>query len=44
MKLAKSIQLKYEKEDPNPLPRNRLEVPPIKRVEKPEDIEESDKE
>ena len=44
MKLAKSIQLKYEKEDPNPLPRKRLEVPPIKRVEKPKDIEESDKE
>ena len=44
MKLAKAIKLKYEKEDPNPLPRKRLEVPPIKRVEKPQDIEDSDKE
>ena len=41
-KLAKAIQLKYEKEDPNPLPWVRLEKPPIKRVEKPEDIEEND--
>ena len=43
-KLAKAIKLKFEKEDPNPLPRQRLEPPPIKRIEKPEDIEENNKE
>ena len=42
LKLAKAIKLKFEKEDPNPLPRERLEKPPIKRVEKPEDIEDTD--
>jgi hypothetical protein len=40
LKLAKAIKLKFEKEDPNPLPRQRLEKPPIKRIEKPEDIED----
>ena len=44
LKLAKAIKLKFEKEDPNPLPRQRLDPPPIKRVEKPEDIEDSHKE
>ena len=39
-KLAKAIKLKYEKEFPNPLPRKRLEKPPVKRIEKPEDIKD----
>ena len=43
LKLSKAIKLKFEKEDPNPLPWKRLERPPIKRIEKPEDIEESNK-
>jgi hypothetical protein len=43
LKLSKAIKLKFEKEDPNPLPWERLERPPIKRVEKPEDIEENNK-
>ena len=40
VKLAKAIKLKFEKEFPNPLPRKKLERPPIKRVEKPEDIKD----
>ena len=40
-KLAKAIKLKYEKEFPNPLPRKRLERPPIKTVEKPEDLKDN---
>ena len=39
-KLAKALKLKYEKEFPNPLPRKKLEKPPIKRVEKPEDLKD----
>ena len=39
-KLAKAIKLKYEKEFPNPLPRKKLERPPVKAVEKPEDLKE----
>ena len=39
-KLAKAIKLKYEKQFPNPLPRKKLDRPPIKRVEKPEDLKE----
>ena len=41
-KLAKAIKLKFEKEFPNPLPWVRLEQPPIKRIERPEDLEEND--
>ena len=40
LKLAKAIKLKFEVEDPNPFPRKRLEKPPIKRMERPEDIED----
>ena len=43
-KLSKAIKLKYEKEFPNPLPRQKLERPPIKMVEKPEDLKDSDDE
>ena len=39
-KLAKAIKLKYEKEFPNPLPRKKLERPPVKAVEKPEDLKD----
>ena len=39
-KLAKAIKLKYEKEFPNRLPRKKLERPPVKAVEKPEDLKE----
>ena len=39
-KLAKAIKLKFEKQFPNPLPRKKLDRPPIKAVEKPEDLKE----
>ena len=39
-KLAKAIKLKYEKEFPNPKKKKKLERPPVKAVEKPEDLKE----
>ena len=41
-KLSKALKLKYEKEFPNPLPRKKLDRPPIKAVEKPDESKDSD--
>ncbi len=38
-KIAKSIRTKYGIEDPNPLPRKKLERPLDKRIAKPEEFE-----
>ena len=41
-KSSKALKLKYEKEFPNPLPRKKLDRPPIKAVEKPDESKDSD--
>ena len=41
-KLSKALKLKYEKEFPNPLPRKKLDRPPIKAAEKPDESKDSD--
>ena len=41
-KLAKAIKLKFEQVDPNPLPWERLEKPPNKRIELPKENNDED--
>ena len=43
LKLAKAIKLKFEQIDPNPLPIERLERPPNKKIELPKEDDEEEK-